>query len=213
MPFDGTDRRAVAAIAMIDALLGYFDGGNKWLAGNFHDAHGRRCLLSAMAHIRQRDKTTAVRGTPHAPERTIEGINDSCLDYPELADILRRARAFAAGAPPGPITQEAKERHAKLAAQRLAAFQQRWPGTTPRVDQGNGGPTTRGEEKLTCGDLASRDHSSGTGQTDRQRQPSCRLSFPLHRQANAASLSRAAGDTSAFLLLRLRGTRDVHNQQ
>jgi hypothetical protein len=137
MPFDGTDPRAVAAIAMIDALLAYFDGGNKWLAGNFHDAHGRRCLLSAMAHIRQRDKTIgdptsryikrAVRGTPQASEWTIEGINDSCLDYPELADILRRARAFAAGAPPGPITQEAKERHAKLAAQRQAAFQQRWP--------------------------------------------------------------------------------------
>jgi hypothetical protein len=138
MPFDGTDPRAAVAIAMIDALLAYFDDGNKWLAtGAFHDAHGRRCLVSAMAHIRHRDKTAgdptsryirrAVRGMPQASEPTIGGINHSCLDYPELADILRRARAFAAGAPPGPITQEAKERHAKLAAQRQAAFQQRWP--------------------------------------------------------------------------------------
>ena len=136
MPFDGTDPRAIAAIAMIDELLAYFDGGNKWMSGNFHDAHGRRCLLSAMAHIRQRDKTAgdptsryirrAVRGTPLASERTIEGINDACLDYPELADILRRARAFAAGAPPGPITQEAKERHAEIAAQRQATFHRRW---------------------------------------------------------------------------------------
>ena len=137
MPFDGTDPRAAAAIAMIDALLAYFDDGDKWMAGDFHDAHGRSCLLSAMAHIRHRDKTAgdptsryirlAVRGMPHASEQTIGGINDFCLDYPELADILRRARAFAAGTPPGPITQEAKERHAELAAQRQAAFQQRWP--------------------------------------------------------------------------------------
>ena len=138
MPFDGTDPRAAAAIAMIDALLAYFDGGNKWLAtGDFHDAHGRRCLVSAMAHIRHRDKTAgdptsryirlAVRGMPQASERTIGGINDSCLDYPELADILRRARAFAAGAPPGPITQEAKKRLAEVAAQRQAALQRRWP--------------------------------------------------------------------------------------
>ena len=136
MPFDGTDPRAAAAIAMIDALLAYFDGGNKWLAGDFHDAHGRRCLLSAMAHIRQRDKTAgdptsryirrAVRGMPQASEQTIGGINDSCLDYPELADILRRARAFAAGTPPGPITQEARKRHAEVAAQRQAALQRRW---------------------------------------------------------------------------------------
>ena len=136
MPFDGTDPRAAAAIAMIDALLAYFDGGNKWLAGNFHDEHGRRCLLSAMAHIRQRDKTVgdptsryirrAVRGMPQASEQTIGGINDSCLDYPELADILQRARAFAAGTPPGPITEEAKKRHAEVAAQRQAALQRRW---------------------------------------------------------------------------------------
>jgi hypothetical protein len=137
MPFDGTDPRAIAAIRMIDALLAYFDGGNKWMSGDFHDAHGQRCLVSAMAHIRQRDKTAgdptsryirlAVRGTPLAPERTIEGINDACLDYPELADILRRARAIAAGAPPGPITQEAKERHAAIALQRQTALQRRWP--------------------------------------------------------------------------------------
>ena len=137
MPFDGTDPRAVKAIAMIDALLAYFDGGNKWLAtGEFHDAHGSRCLVSAMAHIRHRDKTAgdptsryirlAVRGMPQASEQTIGGINNSCLDYPELADILRRARAFAAGTPPGPITQEAKERLAEVAAQRLAALQRRW---------------------------------------------------------------------------------------
>ena len=137
MPFDGTDPRAVKAIAMIDALLAYFDGGNKWLAtGDFHDAHGRRCLLSAMAHVRHRDKTAgdptsryirlAVRGMPQASEQTIGGINDSCLDYPELADILRRARAFAAGTPPGPITQEAKERLAEVAAQRQEALLRRW---------------------------------------------------------------------------------------
>jgi hypothetical protein len=137
MPFDGTEPRAIAAIAMIDELLAYFDGGSKWLAtGDFHDAHGRRCLVSAMAHIRHRDKTAgdptsryirlAVRGTPQAPERTIGGINDSCLDYPELADILRRARAFAAGTPPGPITQEAKERHAAIAAQRQEVLLRRW---------------------------------------------------------------------------------------
>jgi hypothetical protein len=137
MPFDGTDPRAIAAIRMIDALLAYFDGGNKWMSGDFHDAHGQRCLVSAMAHIRQRDKTAgdptsryirrAVRGTPLASERSIEGINDACLDYPELADILRRARAIAAGAPPGPITQEAKERHAEIALQRQTALQRRWP--------------------------------------------------------------------------------------
>ena len=137
MPFDGTDPRAIAAITMIDALLAYFDGGNKWMSGNFHDAHGRRCLLSAMAHIRHRDKTAgdptsryirrAVRGTPLASERSIEGINDACLDYPELADILRRARAIAAGAPPGPIAQEARKRHAEVALQRQEALLRRWP--------------------------------------------------------------------------------------
>jgi hypothetical protein len=109
MPFDGTDPRAIAAITMIDALLAYFDGGNKWMSGNFHDAHGRRCLLSAMAHIRHRDKTA---GDP---------------DYPELADILRRARAIAAGAPPGPIAQEARKRHAEVTLQRQEALLRRWP--------------------------------------------------------------------------------------
>jgi hypothetical protein len=137
MPFDGTEPRAVKAIAMIDALLAYFADGSKWLAtGEFHDAHGSRCLVSAMAHIRQRDKTAgdptsryirrAVRGTPLALKRTIVAINDSCPDYTVLADILRRARALAAGAPPGPTRQEDKKRLAEIAAQRQAAFQRRW---------------------------------------------------------------------------------------
>ena len=137
MPFDGTDPRAAAAIAMIDALLAYFDGGNKWLGtGEFHDAHGRRCLVSAMAHVRQRDKTAgdptsryirlAVRGTPQVIQRTIGGINDSCWDYRELADILRRARAVAAGGPPGPTRRETRKRLAEIAAQRQKTLQRLW---------------------------------------------------------------------------------------
>ena len=86
-------------------------------------------------------------------------------------------------------------------------------GTAPRVAQGNDRPPIRDEEGLTCGELASRDHSSRRGQTDRQRQPDCRLSFPRNRQANAAPLSRAAGDAPVFLLLRLRGTRAVHRER
>ena len=61
MPFDGTDPRATKAVAVIAALLAYFAGGENWLFRGYHDANGRRCLLSAMVHIRQRDKLSGDR--------------------------------------------------------------------------------------------------------------------------------------------------------
>ena len=149
MPFDGTDPRAAAAIAMIDALLAYFDDGTKWLAtGEFHDAHGSRCLVSAMAHIRQRDKTAgdptsryiglAVRGTPLALKRTIVAINNSCPDYTVLADILRRARA-----------RLLRERRQARPGRKTRSVSPRSPRSVRRPSSGGGrNETSRGSWKI-----------------------------------------------------------------
>jgi hypothetical protein len=129
MPFDGTDPRAAAAIAMIDALLDFFDGGKKWLHHGFHNDDGNRCLVSAMAHIRQRDKTRgdhasryirlAVRGSPRMLlAHSLMSLNDACTDYAELADILRCARAIAEGTASVASKQEIRKQLADMAERR-----------------------------------------------------------------------------------------------
>ena len=108
MPFDGTDTRAAKAVAMIDALLAFFDCGQNWLQAAFHEGD-QRCLISAMAHIRHRDKLNrdptsqyiklaAALSLPpslHHPN-SVMAINNSCRDYQQLAAILEQARSLAA---------------------------------------------------------------------------------------------------------------------
>jgi hypothetical protein len=136
-------RVATAAIAMIDALLAYFAGGESWLSRGYHDADARRCLLCAMAHIRQRDKLSGDWTGDYirlaASEVTgrsdcIIGINDTCRDYQELAAILERARILAAATGlAGLARAEARKRRADFAARQRAIDAQRQQTTTGQL--------------------------------------------------------------------------------
>jgi hypothetical protein len=126
MPFDGTDTRAAKAVAMIDALLAYFDGGQNWLQADFHEGD-QRCLISAMAHIRHRDKLNrdptsqyiklaAAVSLPlsRSHPNSIIAINDHCRDYQQLAGILEQARTLAATGESRRARAEIRKRYATV---------------------------------------------------------------------------------------------------
>jgi hypothetical protein len=118
MPFDGGVSPSMKAVVMIDALLAFFDGGDRWIKGRLNETLGDgRCLVGAMELINReqgvriepvldylhqaisdKPRLSRIRG-----ERTclfddlasLLAVNDQCRSYKELVTILRRARELA----------------------------------------------------------------------------------------------------------------------
>jgi hypothetical protein len=56
-------RDPATAIAVLDAMLQFFDGGQRWIRGSLRDPCGHRCLIGALSHIRA---TLDIRRDPAA---------------------------------------------------------------------------------------------------------------------------------------------------
>jgi hypothetical protein len=46
-------RDPAKAIAVLDAMLQFFDGGRRWTIGQLRDTAGNRCLIGALPHVRR----------------------------------------------------------------------------------------------------------------------------------------------------------------
>jgi hypothetical protein len=58
-------RDPAKAIAVLDAMLEFFDGGKRWTRGMLRDHHHQhRCLIGALRHIRQQQRIRGA-GTEH----------------------------------------------------------------------------------------------------------------------------------------------------
>ena len=45
-------RDPAKAIAVLDAMLEFFDGGKRWMRGQLQDGQGNRCLVGALQYAR-----------------------------------------------------------------------------------------------------------------------------------------------------------------
>jgi hypothetical protein len=94
-------KAAAKALHMLDLLSEFFDNGH-WIKDEFHDNHGNRCLISAMAHLRA---VTNLHGDPTSyylreaqPQwryKTIIAFNDECQSYDTIRALIARARVLA----------------------------------------------------------------------------------------------------------------------
>jgi hypothetical protein len=47
-------RDPAKAIAVLDGMLEFFDGGRRWMRGRLRDFHSQqRCLIGALRHVRR----------------------------------------------------------------------------------------------------------------------------------------------------------------
>jgi hypothetical protein len=95
-------RDPAKAIAVLDAMLKFFDGGRRWTKYEFHDGGGNRCLLGALRYLRV-EMNISGDGTgyylsaaqPQWRIKRIADFNDSRESYGQIRDLIGRARAMA----------------------------------------------------------------------------------------------------------------------
>ena len=111
-------RNPAKAIAMLDAMLEFFDGGRRWMTGSLGGGlfTHQRCLVGALRHVRRQLKIRGA-GTEHylrcalidvkpsigllkpgvldGPDFQLMRYNDSCWTYDELRTLIVAARAIA----------------------------------------------------------------------------------------------------------------------
>jgi hypothetical protein len=98
---------AYKAVAMIDLLTGYFDGGNNWICGEWQIGN-RRCLVSALRILRV---VHGIKGDPtryyireairkrHKWRCDLVSFNDVVAKtYDKVAPVLAEARELALAA-------------------------------------------------------------------------------------------------------------------
>lgn len=106
-------RDPAEAIAVLDGMLEFFDGGRRWTTGSLRDLSGRRCLIGALSHLRA---TLDIRRDPAAyylhcaadpfaavnddsrqaaSEVYLMLYNDECGDYASVHALIIKARALA----------------------------------------------------------------------------------------------------------------------
>ena len=93
---------AAKAVQMLDLLTEFFDNGRRWTTDAFHDDHGNRCLISAMAHlraaqVRRGDPTSYYlrEAQPQWRYKPIIEFNDGCQSYDAIRVLISRARTLA----------------------------------------------------------------------------------------------------------------------
>lgn len=106
-------RDPAKAIAVLDAMLEFFDGGKRWMRGQLQDGQGNRCLVGALQYARS-DSRVRGDGTAellhslipahqrqrfaHATPRSLFLLmvfNDTCKDYRAVRRLIVRARRIA----------------------------------------------------------------------------------------------------------------------
>jgi hypothetical protein len=101
-------RDSAKAIAVLDAMLEFFDGGRRWIRGN-PLREGQRCLISALLHVaggdgsEYHDACHYLRSALASVRPDISkvcdvdliGYNDESQDYDEVRALIVHARALA----------------------------------------------------------------------------------------------------------------------
>lgn len=116
-------RNSAKAIAVLDAMLEFFDGGRRWTRGVLRDAAAeRRCLIGTLRHVRRQQRIRgagtdfylhAALSIPNKPpdtlmelvmaqlcrsrepnDRDLMGYNDGS-SYDEVRALIVEARALA----------------------------------------------------------------------------------------------------------------------
>ena len=102
-------RNPEKAVQMLDMLLEFFgEDGRRWVAGEWRNDRGNRCLVGAMSHLR---RVMNLKGDtagdylrevlPFCPKASpfaygrILGFNDNCSSYDEIRAVILKARALA----------------------------------------------------------------------------------------------------------------------
>jgi hypothetical protein len=88
-------RDPAKAIAILDAMLEYFEGGRRWTRGMLRDQHQHRCLIGALRHVRRQQHIRGA-GTEHylrAAFWTFDPLREDLAD-PLIASIIVRWRAL-----------------------------------------------------------------------------------------------------------------------
>jgi hypothetical protein len=108
-------RDPAQAVHMLDLLEQFFEGGRRWITGDFHDDDGNRCLVGAMRHLRavmnlSGDGTAYYlrEAQPQCRYIPITELNDSCGSYADIRTLIDRARTLAEteiGAPVPPLRE------------------------------------------------------------------------------------------------------------
>ena len=106
-------RDPAEAIAVLDGMLEFFDGGRRWTTGSLRDLSGRRCLIGALSHLRATldirrdpaayylhcaaDPFAAVNDDSRQAETEVYLMlyNDECGDYSSVHALIIKARALA----------------------------------------------------------------------------------------------------------------------
>ena len=106
-------RDPAEAIAVLDGMLEFFDGGRRWTTGSLRDLSGRRCLIGALSHLRATldirrdpaayylhcaaDPFAAVNDDSRQSETEVYLMlyNDECGDYGSVHALIIKARALA----------------------------------------------------------------------------------------------------------------------
>jgi hypothetical protein len=92
---------AAKAVQMLDLLTEFFEDGQRWIRGDFHDDLGNRCLVGAMRHIRAvhhlyGDPTRYyLQKAMPLRELGLMGFNDSRKEFQELLNLIAPARDLA----------------------------------------------------------------------------------------------------------------------
>jgi hypothetical protein len=78
-------RDPAKAIAVLNAMLEFFDGGKRWTRQLLHDDRGNRCLIGALRYVRQQQRIRGA-GTEFYLRAAFLALLDDPLDEPEPGD-------------------------------------------------------------------------------------------------------------------------------
>jgi hypothetical protein len=108
------------AVQVLDLMLAFFNNGKRWTRRSFIGSKGRRCLIGALAHIRDQHAIQGdgaehylreITGTRRLPDNLdLMTYNDHCKNFQSLRSTIIKARGLAQAELAGTDQREADSR-------------------------------------------------------------------------------------------------------
>ncbi len=89
------------AVEFLDRLLGVFEGGRRWIRGDYDDGHGARCLVGGIAHVQSKQNICAKEAEAALFKALPPSRRRSLFPTPsfELIKFNDQCRSFVRGSP------------------------------------------------------------------------------------------------------------------
>lgn len=94
-------RDPAKALLMLDLLEEFFGGGGRWLRGRYQDSDGNRCLVGAIAYVRDThhivsdEALEALAKAAGVPRKALIAFNDKQRTFAPIRKLILAARDVA----------------------------------------------------------------------------------------------------------------------